>query len=83
MNRKWILFHLKEAHEELSRVIGELESRNDYDGGEYFVAMMHAYHHLNTAWNSKDASDEEASTCSEENFSKWRQFPSDIDMSDG
>jgi hypothetical protein len=81
MNRKWILFHLKEAHEELRRTIEEFEKRSDYDVGEYFVAMMHLYHHLNTAWNSKDVSDEDARTSSDESFSKWRQFPSDIDMS--
>jgi hypothetical protein len=81
MNREWILFHLKEAHEELRCIIEEFEKTSDYVQGEYWAAMMHLYHHLNTAWNSKDASLEEVRTCSEENFSKWRQFPSDIDMS--
>jgi hypothetical protein len=81
MNREWILSNLKEAHEELQGVIEGFEKRSDYDIGEYYVAMMHLYHHLNMAWNSKDASEKEVSTCSEENFSKWRQFPSDIDMS--
>ena len=83
MNREWVLLHLKEAHEELRRTIEEFEKTSDYDTGEYLVAMMHLYDHLNTAWNSKDASLEEVRTCSKESFSKWRQFPSDIDMSVG
>jgi len=80
MNREWILFHLKEAHKELRGAIEEFEKRSDYDEGEYLVAMMHLYH-LNTAWNSKDVSDEDARTSSDESFSKWRQFLPDIDMS--
>jgi hypothetical protein len=83
MNREWILFHLREAHEELTRVIEECEKSSDYDAGEYLVAMTHLYNHLNTAWNSKDTSSEEARICAEDNFLKWRQFPSDIDMSVG
>jgi len=81
MNREWILFHLKEAHEELRSAIEEFEKRSDCDDGEYLVTMMHLYHHLNTAWNAKDVSIEDARISSDENFSKWRQFPSDIDMS--
>ena len=83
MNREWILFHLKDAHEELARIIEECESRNDYDTGEYLISMMHLYNHLNTAWNSREASSEKVRKCSEEDFSDWRKFPSDIDMSVG
>jgi hypothetical protein len=81
MNRDWILFHLQEAHEELTRTIHEMEQDPEYDFGEYVVAMTHLYHHLNTAWNSRDASPERVKACSEEDFEKWRQFPSDVDMS--
>lgn len=81
MNREWILHHIKDVHEEPRCVLEEFEKRSDYDAGEYLVAMMHLYNHLNTAWNSKGASLEEVRTCSKESFSKWRQFPSDIDLS--
>jgi hypothetical protein len=81
MNREWILFHLKEASEELTRTIQEMEKDPEYDFGEYFVAMMHLYNHINTAWNSRDATPERVKSCSFEEFEKWRQFPSDIDMS--
>jgi hypothetical protein len=44
------------------------------------LALRHAYHHLNTAWSSRDETDALVRECSEENFEKWRQFPADIDM---
>lgn len=81
MNKEWVLFHLKEAHDELNNTIQEIEQVPDYDYGEYIVAMMHLYHHLNTAWNSRDVSPQRAEACTEEDFSHWRQLPADIDMS--
>jgi len=81
MNREFILINLKEAQEELSRTIQEIENNSEYDPGEYFVAMQHLYHHINTAWNIRDSDSIRAEICSEDDFRKWRQFPSDIDMS--
>ena len=77
MNLQNILFHLEEAKRELEETITEIKNNSDYDYGEYVVAMTHLYHHSNTAWNSQNASDHEVKVCSEENFSKWRQFPTD------
>jgi len=73
MNKSAITFHLKEAQEELNQTIYELETVEDYDFGEFVVAMSHLYHHLNTAWNGRNASDEEHRSCSA--FEKWRAFP--------
>ena len=78
MNRDWVLFHLREADDELRRTIAAIESMPDYGYGEFVVAMTHAYHHLNTAWNSKDESQGWVDACAEADFQQWRQFPSDI-----
>ena len=75
MNKDYLLWHLKEAKEELDRTIVEIEESSDYDVGEYLVAMSHLYHHINTAWNARDAPNDEAAECSEENFKKWRKLP--------
>ena len=75
MNKPYILFNLREALQELQSTISEIEASPDYDYGEYVVAMSHLYHHINTAWNARDASEAEANECSEENFYKWRKFP--------
>ena len=78
MNKEWVLFNLKEAQEELNRTIIEIQNQDDYEYGEFVVAMGHLYHHLNTAWNSQKASKEQVTINSEEDFFKWRQFPEDI-----
>ena len=78
MNREWVLFHLREAEEELRRTIAEIESTPEYGYGEFIVAITHAYHHINTAWNSKNESQARVNACVEEDFQQWRQFPSDV-----
>jgi len=77
MNREWIKFNLQEAVEELQRTIAELDSPQ-YDAAEYAVAMAHAYHHLNTAWNGREATPTEVEPGSDELFYRWRSFPTDI-----
>lgn len=78
MNRSWVLRHLREAHDELGRTISELESDAGYDVGEFMVAMLHLYHHLNTAWNSRDEAAERVERCHEDDFFAWRRFPADL-----
>ena len=53
-----VLFHLREAKEELDRTIAEVETTSDYGVREFRVAMSHLYHHLNTAWNGREATAE-------------------------
>ena len=78
MNREWVLFHLREVEAELRRTIAEIEATPDYGYGEFSVAIAHAYHHLNTAWNSKDENDAKVEASAEADFQRWRQFPTDI-----
>jgi hypothetical protein len=42
--------------------------------------MGHAYHHLNTAWNSQNEPEANVRACSAENFERWRQFPEGIHL---
>ena len=78
MNTRWILFHLREAQAELSDTIKRLESTPPEDDAEFRVAIGHLYTHLNTAWNSRHATD--AQTVNDEEYSGWREFPTDISM---
>ena len=80
MNREWVLFNLREAAGELSRTIAEIDADSDYDYAHFSVAMKHLYHHLNTAWNARDASPDRAAACSEKDFNAWRQFPTGLSM---
>lgn len=80
MNKDWTVLHLREALEELTRTIAELESEPEYCEGKFYVAMAHMYSHLNTAWNSRAVADDELSCFSAEEFDAWRKFPSDIEL---
>jgi hypothetical protein len=78
MNQELILFHLREAKEELGQTIDQIAADSSYDYGEFLVAMSHLYHHLNTAWNGRDASPERHYAHDKVDFHAWRKFP-DID----
>ena len=78
MNREWVLFQLREGQEELNRTIAEIAADPDYDVGEFIVAMQHLYHHLNTAWNSRDETPARVEAAGEDDFYTWRRFPDDI-----
>ena len=78
MNRDWVVLQLREAQQELSRTLAEIEADPDYDVGEFMVAMQHLYHHLNTAWNSRNEAPARVESCAEEDFYAWRRFPGDI-----
>lgn len=78
MNRDWVLLNLREAEHELRETISQIESTAGYDTGEFSVAVQHVYHHLNTAWNARNASQVAVQQCAEEDFYRWRQFPVDV-----
>jgi hypothetical protein len=80
MNQSAIIFHLKEAKEELDQTIAELEASPDYDAAEFQVAMSHLYHHLNTAWNGREASADRHRECAQSDFDAWRKFPPNTDL---
>jgi len=79
MNTRLVLFHLKEAQEELNHLVDVFEHDPDEGQSEFEVRMQHLYHHLNSGWHSQDAPENERET--DKLFFKRRQFPSDIDMS--
>lgn len=77
MNKREILFHLKE---ELDRTIEEIGKGGEYEVEEFLVAMSHLYHHLNTARNGREMSDEAFRVCRQEEFDLYRKFPSNEEM---
>jgi hypothetical protein len=38
------------------------------------------YHHLNSAWNGRNATDEQWRECTDEDYQKWQKFPQDLPM---
>jgi len=80
MNRNVVLFHLREAAEQLNKTIEFLTNDTDYDIGAFRVEMNHLYQHLNTAWNGRDQSDEQFKECTDTDFYQFRKFPTDEDL---
>jgi hypothetical protein len=56
MNTDFLLFNLREAQDEIEKTIRDRETYSDYGEPEFSVAMMHLYHHVNTAWNARNSS---------------------------
>jgi hypothetical protein len=79
MNRDHILLYLQEAQEQLARTIAEIRDDPEYDIGQYIVAVQHIYHHLNTAWNGRDASANQLAQLDDDLFRKWSAYPEDLD----
>lgn len=80
MKNEYIVFNLREALSALTETIKEIESNNEYDEAEFYVAMQHIYHHLNHAWNARRVAIEKSWNADKNTFDKWRQFPTDIDL---
>lgn len=80
MNREHLLFHLREALEELSRTIEECAKDPEYSEGELCVGMQHLYHHLNTAWNARAVAPQRIEQATDQDFNAWGLFPNDIEQ---
>lgn len=80
MNKEHLRFHLQEALEELSRTVAECENTPDFSEGELLIGMQHLYHHLNTAWNTRNLEHERIEQGSDADFNVWGAFPKDIPL---
>jgi hypothetical protein len=74
MNKAAIKAHLKEASGQLAATLQELDQK-DYSREALRVQISHIYHHVNSAWNGRDCTSQQYRECSDEDFSRWRQFP--------
>ncbi len=81
MNKRWVLFHLKEAREQLTATVNDLETNEDYNQDDFYYAMQHLYHHANFAWNTRNLPAEKENSGGMKKFYRRRRFPKDIDMS--
>ena len=80
--RDYVLWNLREAIETLEGLVRDLDADANYDEHELRVALSHAYSHLNTAWNARAVCDEHIESCSDDDFRRWRQYPTDLCPSD-
>jgi hypothetical protein len=78
MNKEAILSHLTEAAQQLLTAIESLKTDSAYEVEQYRVEMSHVYHHLNTAWNGRNGTEDEFRNA--EKFDEWGKLPETSDL---
>ena len=80
MNKQWIAQHVEEARDQLTGILNDLIKDDDYSAADFMVAMAHAYHHLNTAWNTRNYADEQVADQSMDDYYEWERFPAEKEL---
>jgi hypothetical protein len=78
LNLELIGGNLAEAADELKRLV-DLASKHELNEGELQVGLLHAYHHLNFAWNVKYVPTSQYAKLSKAEFDKWGKYPVEIE----
>jgi len=78
MNKPHTIFHLEEALEQLTSTIADLKKKRGYSDVELELDMEHLYHHMNTAWNGRNATASRVKKSTMRDFRAWRKFPKDL-----
>jgi hypothetical protein len=68
---------VEESVKEWSETVAQDERTSPLDERALFVSMIHAYRHLNVAWNCRHASEERVRRCAPADVKRWSQFPED------
>jgi hypothetical protein len=79
LNWDVVKWNVAEAREELES-IERLIANDEMSEAGLEVRVVHAFHHLNFAWNARRASTDRYSKCAKADFNKWGQFPTDIEL---
>ena len=53
-NKELIAINIEEARDELTGILSDLKRDSDYSEIELKIALEHAYHHINYAWNIRN-----------------------------
>ena len=74
IQREIIIANIAEARGQLEAIEKSLQDP-EYEDIEFKLDLEHAYHHLNYAWNVRNATDAELTEHSQTNYQKWSRFP--------
>ena len=78
LNLEIIGSNLAEAMEELER-LRNLASTGKLREEELQIGLLHAYHHLNFAWNIRHVATRQYAKLSQRQFERWGRYPSKIE----
>jgi hypothetical protein len=77
-NRKIVRSNLAEAIEQLQELEGKA-ANGELLEEHLQIGLLHAYHHLNFAWNVRRISMSEYSNLTQSQFEKWGTYPAEIE----
>jgi hypothetical protein len=78
LNHRLIASNLAEAIEGLARIT-QKASHGELKEEDFQIRLLHAYHHLNFAWNTRFVSDSGYRNMTKRQFDKWGHYPSGIE----
>ena len=70
--------NLSEAIEELEN-IRDRASKGELNEADFQIRLLHAYHHLNFAWNIRNVPTSQYAKLTDEQFERWGKYPSEIE----
>ena len=79
LNWKIILSNISEAREELQSIESRIQSEKGFGEVEFQIALLHAYHHLNFAWNIRRVATKRYAHLTKKEFKKWGSYPKKIE----
>jgi hypothetical protein len=78
MDLKQIRYNMEEIIEEAQTILQHLRRGSAFTEQAYYASMQHLIHHVNTAWNARDISLDDAETASPAQRLDWARYPEDI-----
>ena len=82
LNRAIILSNIQEAREELQKIEAMLASDEPLKPVQFQIAMQHAFHHLNFAWNARHWPMKRYENLSKADFDLAGSSPTDLAFDD-
>jgi hypothetical protein len=79
LNKKIILYNIKEAREQLEE-IEKLFEENNLTEIDLQLKLEHTYHHLNFAWNIRFLTDKRFKELSDNDFNEWSKYPKELEI---
>jgi len=77
-NPKIIGSNLSEARDELNKLLMKIDAGALHED-ELQVGLLHAYHHINFAWNVRRVATSRYASLTQREFETWGIYPSDIE----
>ena len=78
MNFEIIGSNISEAAEELAK-LQRRAANGTLTEADFQIRLLHAYHHLNFAWNIRHLATSKYATLTQQDFEKWGKYPTEIE----